>query len=147
MLRLSRLTDYAVVVLAAMAARRGEVLSSALLAEQSHVPEPTVAKILKMLARDGIVDSVRGAAGGYRLDRAAEDVTIGVVVTAVEGPVALTACVEGSTQGCGMSEACALRGRWDPVNEAIRAALESVTVADVVNQGCCGAQKVAGGCV
>lgn len=145
MLRLSRLTDYAVVVLAAMAARQGCVLSSAALAEQTHVPEPTVAKILKMLARDGVVDSVRGAAGGYRLDKTAETVSIGAVVTAVEGPVALTACVEGSQQPCGMRECCPLRGKWDPVNEAIRAALASVTVADVMNQTCCGPrQRVAG---
>lgn len=137
MLRLSRLTDYAVVTLSAMARQQGCVLSSAALAEQSGVPEPTVAKILKLLAKDGLVASVRGAAGGYRLDTPAAGISIGAVVAAVEGPVALTACVEGSTQECGMHQSCALRGKWDPVNDAIRAALEQVTVADVMGRGCC----------
>ena len=137
MLRLSRLTDYAVVTLSAMARQQGCVLSSAALAEQSGVPEPTVAKILKLLARDGLVASVRGAAGGYRLDTPAAGISIGAVVAAVEGPVALTACVEGSAQECGMHGSCALRGKWDPVNDAIRAALEQVTVADVMGRGCC----------
>lgn len=137
MLRLSRLTDYAVVTLSAMARQQGCVLSSAALAEQSGVPEPTVAKILKLLAKDGLVASVRGAAGGYRLDTPATAISIGAVVTAVEGPISLTACVEGSTQECGMSSGCALRGKWDPVNDAIRGALEQVSVADVMGRGCC----------
>ena len=136
MLRLSRLTDYAVVTLTAMARQQGCVLSSAALAEQSGVPDPTVAKILKLLAKDGLVASVRGAAGGYRLDTPASGISIGAVVAAVEGPVALTACVEGSTQECGMHQSCALRGKWDPVNDAIRAALEQVSVADVMGRGC-----------
>lgn len=138
MLRLSRLTDYAVVTLATMAERRGEVLSAMALAEQTNVPEPTVAKILKMLAREGLVASVRGAAGGYRLDDAADAISIGAVVAVVEGPVALTACVEGSNATCGMEGACALHGRWDPVNRAIRDALAAVTVADVMQSkgGC-----------
>jgi len=142
MLRLSRLTDYAVVTLSAMARQQGCVLSSAALAEQSGVPEPTVAKILKQLAKDGLVAAVRGAAGGYRLDTPASGISIGAVVAAVEGPVALTACVEGSTQECGMSSACALRGKWDPVNDAIRAALEQVSVADVMGGGCCGTRQI-----
>jgi Rrf2 family protein len=94
-----------------------------------------------MLAKDGLVASVRGAAGGYRLDEPAAAISIGAVVTAVEGPIALTACVEGSTQPCGIKECCPLQGRWDPVNEAIRAALASVTVADVVGQKCCAAKN------
>lgn len=144
MLRLSRLTDYAVVTLAAMSGQSGAVLSAAALAEQTGVPEPTVAKILKLLARDGIVASVRGAAGGYRLDGPAAGISIGAVVAAVEGPIALTACVEGSAQECGLSACCPLQGRWDPVNEAIRTALAGVSVADVMNQKCCAAHKSAG---
>jgi FeS assembly SUF system regulator len=141
MLRLSRLTDYAVVTLAAMAERRGEVLSATALAEQTNVPEPTVAKILKLLARDGLVASVRGAAGGYRLDDPAGRIAIGAVVAAIEGPVALTACVEGSQASCGMEGQCALHGRWDPVNRAIRDALAAVSVADVMeSKGGCAAK-------
>jgi FeS assembly SUF system regulator len=143
MLRLSRLTDYAVVTLSAMARQQGCVLSSAALAEQSGVPEPTVAKILKLLAKDGLVASVRGAAGGYRLDTPASGISIGAVVAAVEGPVALTACVEGSAQECGMHKSCALRGKWDPVNDAIRGALEQVSVADVMGRGGCAARMMA----
>lgn len=134
MLRLSRLTDYAVVVLSAMARMEERIVSSVTLAEQTKVPEPTVSKLLKLMAKDGILVSVRGAAGGYRLDKPAAAISIGAVVTVVEGPVALTACVEGSAQPCGLESCCALKGKWNPVNTAIRAALESVSVADIMNE-------------
>ncbi|HET9019283.1 MAG TPA: Rrf2 family transcriptional regulator, partial [Acetobacteraceae bacterium] len=123
MLRLSKLTDYAVVVLIRLCeGERGgaddPVQTSPGIATATGVPEPTVAKVLKALAGDGLVVSQRGARGGYRLARPLDAISISDVIRAVDGPIALTACVDGGAGGCDVESLCAVKGRWDLVNEA-----------------------------
>ncbi len=130
MLRLSKLTDYAVVVLVRLAGT-GDVQTSPGIAAATGIPEPTVAKVLKTLTLGDLVSSQRGARGGYRLNRALEDIPIADVIAAIDGPIALTACVDGSSLGCESQGLCAMRGRWDPVNDAIRRALTAITLADM----------------
>ena len=130
MIRLNKLTDYWVVVLSLMARQRG-VATAPQLARQSGVPLPTVAKILTHLARDGIVTSQRGVAGGYHLARAAEQISMTEIVVALEGPIALTSCVDGTVDGCEVEQLCPMRGNWDRVNQAVRSALDQVTLADM----------------
>ncbi len=140
MLRLSKLTDYAVVVLIRLSEdERGHtrcgcaepVQTSPGIALATGVPEPTVAKVLKALAGANLVISQRGARGGYRLARGLGDIAVADVISAVDGPIALTACVDGGAGGCDVQSMCAVRGRWDLVNEAIRAALTGITLADM----------------
>jgi FeS assembly SUF system regulator len=130
MLRLSKLTDYAVVVLVRLAGAPG-VQTSPGIAAATGIPEPTVAKVLKILAAGGLVTSQRGARGGYRLHRALADIPIADVIGAVDGPIALTACVDGSATECESQGICPMRGRWDPVNDAIHQALAAITLADM----------------
>jgi FeS assembly SUF system regulator len=130
MLRLSKLTDYAVVVLVRLAASNC-VETSPCIASATGIPEPTVAKVLKTLAAGGLVTSQRGARGGYRLMRPLGAIPISDVITAIDGPIALTACVEASVSGCEAERLCPVRGRWDPVNEAIQQALSSITLSDM----------------
>src|SRR5689334_2036989 len=94
MLRLSKLTDYAVVVLVRLSRETG-VQTSPGIAATTGIPEPTVAKVLKILAAGGLVASQRGARGGYRLLRPLGAIPVSDVIAAVDGPIALTACVEG----------------------------------------------------
>ncbi len=130
MLRLSKLTDYAVVVLVRLS--RGEPCQTAPgIAAATGVPEPTVAKVLKALAGAGLVSSQRGARGGYRLAMPLQAIPVSDVITAIDGPIALTSCVEGSGSGCEAEHLCPMRGRWDPVNEAVRDALSAITLADM----------------
>jgi FeS assembly SUF system regulator len=139
MLRLSKLTDYAVVVLIRLSEgdrpwRGGcddAVQTSPGIAAVTGVPEPTVAKVLKALAGASLVASQRGARGGYRLARPLGEISVADVITAVDGPIALTACVDGGAGGCDVQSVCAVRGRWDLVNDAIRSALTSITLADM----------------
>ena len=131
MIRLSKLTDYSVVMLSYMAAREGEVYTTARLAQRSAVPEPTAAKILKLLARSAILVSQRGSNGGYELARPAAEITVAEIIVALEGPIALAACVEGSSDHCGVEQLCSMRGNWNKVNRAIRDALEDITLADM----------------
>lgn len=134
MLRLSKLTDYAVVVLIRLSeggACRDAVQTSPGIAAATGVPEPTVAKVLKALTAAELVASQRGARGGYRLLQPLERVTIADVIAAIDGPIALTACVDGAPGGCDVRGMCAVRGRWNLVNDAIRSALEAITLADM----------------
>jgi FeS assembly SUF system regulator len=129
-LRLSKLTDYAVVVLVRLARGDG-VQTSPGIAAATGIPEPTVAKVLKALAGNGLVVSQRGARGGYRLSRPLGAISISEVIAAIEGPIALTACVDGNVGACEAERLCPVRGRWDPVNEAIQQALSYITLADM----------------
>jgi FeS assembly SUF system regulator len=130
MLRLSKLTDYAVVVLVRLS-HADTVQTSPGIAASIGIPEPTVAKVLKTLAAGGLVASQRGARGGYRLMRQLAAIPIADVIAAIDGPIALTACVDGSTGSCESESLCPVRGRWDPVNEAIHQALSAITLADM----------------
>jgi len=132
-IRLSRLTDYAVVMLSHMAARESEVYTTCRLAERTVVPEPTAAKILKHLAKAGILVSLRGSNGGYELARPAAEITVAEIIVALDGPIALAACVDGAADHCGVEQLCSMRGNWNRVNRAIRTALEEITLADMAH--------------
>ena len=135
MLRLSKLTDYAVVVMARLARDGalpdGQVQTAPGLALGTGIAEPTVSKVLKSLGQAGLVEGLRGARGGYRLTRTLDQVPLSEVIVAIDGPIALTACVDGGLGSCEAEGICAIRGRWDPVNEAIRRALSGITLADL----------------
>jgi FeS assembly SUF system regulator len=132
MFRLNRLTDYAVVVMSQMALRGGETRSAQQISDDTGVPLPTVAKLLNLLGRAKLVASQRGAAGGYTLSAEPEEISVAQIIQALEGPIALTACVEGATDTCDAESFCPMRGNWNKVNGAIREALTSVTLADMM---------------
>ncbi|MEQ8584902.1 MAG: SUF system Fe-S cluster assembly regulator [Thalassobaculaceae bacterium] len=133
MLRLNRMTDYAIVILGQMAQDVGRVRTAAALSEATSVPVPSVSKILKTLSHAGMVTAHRGAKGGYSLDRQAGDVTMTEIIQALEGPIALTACVDGAEDSCEVQHSCFMRGNWNRVNAAIHAALDAVTLADMMD--------------
>jgi len=131
MLRLSKLTDYAVVVMTEMLRAPVAVMTAGELAARTGVPAPTVQKILKLLARDGLMVSTRGASGGYALARPAAHISVADIIAAVDGPITLTDCVGGAEGCCDVEGLCPMRGNWDKVNRAVRAALEGVSLADM----------------
>jgi len=130
MLRLSRMNDYAVVVLGHLASRPGRTLSAGEVADATGLAAPTVSQVLKALSHAGLVVSARGAHGGYSAERPAEAISVADIVLAVDGPVALTACVDGGD--CAIEATCLLRGSWDRINAAVRDALAAVTLADML---------------
>jgi len=109
----------------------GQVQTAPGLALATGIAEPTVAKVLKSLGQAGLVEGLRGARGGYRLTRTLAEVPLSEVIVAIDGPIALTACVDGGFGTCEAEGICAVRGRWDPVNDAIRRALSGITLADL----------------
>jgi FeS assembly SUF system regulator len=132
MIKLSRLTDYAVVILTEMGREKGVIMSVSSLSERTKIPEPTVSKALKLLTKHGVVNSTRGINGGYSLDIDSCDVLVSDIVEAMEGPIALTACVDSSSNGCSIEDTCILNNRWTPVNVAVRNALSGISLNDLV---------------
>jgi FeS assembly SUF system regulator len=131
MLRVTKLTDYATVVLTALAAQPDRVLSASELAEQAGLEVPTVAKLLKPLAQAGLVLAFRGSHGGYRLSRAAVDISLIDVVEAMEGPLGMTECsLHGGA--CGIEHSCGVRANWRRINDVVADALRGVTLAQML---------------
>jgi FeS assembly SUF system regulator len=131
MLRLNRMTDYGLVVLSQMAHMREAVLTAPELADATGLPAPSVSKLLKRLAREHLVVSHRGVHGGYALAREAEKINAAQVIAALEGPVGLTACVDGVDGLCKVEISCPIRGRWDPINTAILHSLQGISLAEL----------------
>ncbi len=131
MLRISKLTDYGTVLLAHLAAHQASVCSAADVAQSTGIAVPTVSKLLKSLARAGLVTSMRGANGGYRLARPPQNITAADVIDALEGPVSITEC-SASDGDCEHEGVCSVGGAWQRINVAIRRALQDVTLNDLL---------------
>jgi len=129
-LRISKLTDYGTVVLAQMATRSGQVCSAPEVANATEIALPTVSKLLKSLARAGLVTSTRGAAGGYELAREPENISAADVIDALEGPVSITEC-SSSDSHCDFEHFCNVGNAWQRINVAIRQGLDDVSLADL----------------
>src|SRR5215467_2850158 len=130
MLRISRLTDYATVIMASLAERPERVQTATAVAEHTRIAAPTVSKLLKQLQRAGLVTSTRGLHGGYQLARPATQISAAAILDALEGPVALTDCSAGHGQ-CEIEETCRVGRVWQRLNLAIRRALYEVTLAQL----------------
>jgi FeS assembly SUF system regulator len=133
MLRLSKLADYGVLLMAQLARDPGGATQNAReLAAQTALPSPMVAKVLKTLTREGLLVSHRGAHGGYSLARPAEQIPVAKIIAALEGPVALTQCgvMPGS---CEHEPSCHVRTPWERINRAVSDTLERVTLADLIH--------------
>lgn len=137
MLRLGKLTDYAITVMVQLT-KEGASKSASFLSEKTGVPEPTVAKVLKNLARGKLVESERGVTGGYRIARNPAEVSIGHIIEAMDGPIAIVSCVEGAEDVCDAEPTCPAKGKWAPVNRAIRDALFAVRLTDMAAGASCG---------
>ncbi len=132
MIRLSRLTDYAVALLALMGKGDALLWAAPEITAQSGLPLPTVSKILKLLAKAGLVTAHRGAAGGYRLARPVAQISIADVIEAMDGPIALTDCSEGSAhEACGVERICPVSQGWNKVNRAVKLTLSTMSLAEL----------------
>jgi len=130
MLRISKMTDYAIMVMVELNASKGAVLSAQALAERSNLELPTVSKVLKLLVKDGLVASYRGPSGGYSMTQDARDISVASIIAAIEGPIAMTECsVEEGL--CAQEAMCSLRGNWQRISMAVARAMEGVSLAEM----------------
>ena len=134
MIKLSKLTDYATVILCYIAKEQVQVRGALEIAEATGIALPTVGKILKILAKAKVLESTRGAKGGYVLARKPQHISVADVIAALEGPIALTECTI-SKQVCEQAKGCGIQGNWQLINQRISEALAAVTVADLLAPG------------
>lgn len=130
MLRISKLTDYATVILACLATHNERLYTASEIAELTHLSAATVAKLLKKLNRGGLVSSERGSHGGYQLAKPASDISAAAILDALEGPFALTEC-SGKHSTCNLAGSCDVGHSWQRVNAAIHRALNDVSLAQL----------------
>lgn len=129
MIRLTRQADYGIVVMTHFARLgEGEPRTTRDVAEEVPLSLPMVSKILKALVRGGLLISQRGVNGGYSLGRAADEISVADVITALEGPIGMTACTDEESDGCDMDDVCTVRDNWQLVNQVVRRALQNISL-------------------
>jgi FeS assembly SUF system regulator len=134
MLRISKLTDYATLILAHLASQPVQRATAGQIASQTGLAAPTVSKLLKQLHRRGLVHSTRGLHGGYLLARPAAEITAANIIDALEGPVALTECA-GRSSHCCIESTCLVGRAWQRVTQAIRRSLQDITLQELAGLG------------
>ncbi|MDQ6969359.1 MAG: SUF system Fe-S cluster assembly regulator [Mariprofundus sp.] len=134
MLRLTKLTDYGVLLMTQMASSQQVRFSAAELSDATHIPMPTVSKILQMLLHEGMLNSMRGAKGGYELTRPATKINVRDVIGVFEGSIALTECNLDGGGSCEQHDVCSTSRNWKRINHAVRQALEDISLADMIEQ-------------
>lgn len=138
MLRISKLTDYGIVLSTHLAQLTGPTSVSELAAE-TNLPEPTVRKVLKILARGGLLTSTRGIQGGYALARPAEQISVAEIITVLDGPISVTECTDASEDtSCVHETHCGVRGNWQRINEAVQSALGAISLAEMAQRNALG---------
>ncbi len=131
MIRMTKQADYGIVLMSRMAAEPEHLYTAGALAVETRLPVPTVSKILKLLAREGLLVSHRGVKGGYLLARPPEELSVAEVIAALEGPIAITECIDETPGLCSQEAFCPTRANWHRINHAIRQALEAITLAEM----------------
>lgn len=132
-MRLSSLADYAVVMMSAAARHCGGAgrMNATALADETGLPLPTVQKLVSKLSAAGLIESQRGTGGGFRLSRPPAAISLADIVEAIEGPIAMTACVDHGAHDCCIEAACRVKPHWNAVNGAVRGALAGVSLASL----------------
>lgn len=131
MLKISKMTDYAMLILGELAKTPDAILSATAMSDALHLSVPTVSKILKMLNDADLLQSARGADGGYKLARAAKNISIVDVVMAMESGVALTACCEAKSN-CVIDAHCAMQDNWRVLNQKMQQLLAQYSILDML---------------
>ncbi|HVS63705.1 MAG TPA: SUF system Fe-S cluster assembly regulator, partial [Thermoanaerobaculia bacterium] len=131
MIRLTKQTDYGIVLMSQIAASHGAQFTAPELAQETHLPLPMVSKILKALTRAGLLVSQRGAKGGYALAYAPAEISVATIIAALEGPIAITECVEESEEACSYEATCRVRSNWQRINQAVSGALAGISLEEM----------------
>ena len=134
MIKLSKMTDYAVVCLGMLARRPGSSMSATELSKETGLSLYTVQKLLKLLvSKSDFIKANRGALGGYMLNRNSSEISVVEIIEALDGPITLTSCVDKSESFCEASDICFLGGKWNKINEIIRKSLNDISLKDLLS--------------
>jgi FeS assembly SUF system regulator len=133
MIRMTRLTDYGIMLLTLFARDARHPMKSARdLSREARLPLPTVSKILKLLARHGLLEAHRGVRGGFTLSRKPDAITMAEVIRALEGPIGVTDCCAPPSD-CGIEKSCIVKSNWLKINRVVLEALDRITLAEMTH--------------
>ena len=136
MLRITRLTDYGIVLLTHFAAKAEKsILNARELSTETGIPLPTVSKVLKTLAHSELLETHRGIKGGFHLARPTSEITVAEMISSLEGPISMTECGGHDEGVCDMESLCVVKDKWKKINDAVVHALKGVTLADLTDSG------------
>ena len=135
MLRITKQSDYAIVLMTYIVSSEDRWLNASELATQAGLPQPIVSKILKLLTRGQLLESHRGVKGGYCLARSSSEITVAEIIEALEGPISVTECIEESPGECSQEAFCRVRGNWQRINHVLREALSEITLEEMARPG------------
>ena len=131
MLRFTKRADYGLMAIHYIASHGEDgAVSAKRIAEEFYIPQERLAKILQRLAKKKLITSHNGPKGGYVLTRAPEEITIGQVVRALEGPVRIVSCMV-ENDDCPQFSRCSLRGPVQKIQASISAVLDTMTLAEL----------------
>lgn len=131
MLRISKLTDYGTVVMAYLATHSGQGHAAKEISESTHIALPTVSKLLKLLAKSGLLVAQRGAKGGYSLAMPAKNISLAQIINSLEGDIALTACSH-SNGLCAVEKQCAIRSNWRTISDVLQETLSAISLIQII---------------
>lgn len=124
------MTDYALVILAHLTKEPEQYAQASDVAYNTKVNKPTTAKVLKVLAKHGLLESCRGASGGYKLNKHPEDISVAEIIQILEGPMAIMECNLGK-EYCAISKNCEIHSSWNKINAVIFNALDTIKLSDL----------------
>ena len=130
---MTKQADYGIVLLTHMARDPERLYAASELSAETQLPMPTVSKVLKALSRGGLLDSHRGVKGGYALARPPREINVADMITALDGPIAFTECIDDAPGECSQEDICRLRANWQRINDAVRFALEGISLAELTH--------------
>lgn len=130
MLKISKLADYAIVIMNTIATEPNTLHSAPDIATKTTIKEPTVSKLLKMLTQANLLNSQRGTNGGYGLAQPANTITVASIIEAIDGKIAMTEC-DKNNSCCAVAPSCTVSSNWQKISRAIRNALSDISLADM----------------
>ena len=131
MLKITRLADYAVLIICSFDSYKDKIISAQEITNKTGLQKATVNKVLSILVRKKLLKANRGVKGGYKPFKRLEDISIKELIEAVEGPVSLTHCIDNNARNCNLFDACITKHTWGLVNNALRDTLDSIKVKDI----------------
>ena len=131
MIRLTNLADYGVVLMCHLARKPKDLHSAVSLGHETGLPIPTVSKIMGAISRSGLVSSHRGLKGGFRLENDPKDINVADIIEAIDGPIALTNCIENAPGDCNLEPICTMKPHWQLINDAVKKGLEGVSLDEI----------------
>lgn len=135
MIKIGKLTDYAIVIVTKMAMNPKGIYKVSDIVHSTSLPKTTIAKIMKLLANAGILQSARGIHGGYSLTKRAEDITIHDIIKVIEGPISLMNCLDEERKSCSIVNLCSMKNNWEKINDEIKETLSKVTIHEMAFHG------------